>query len=72
MPEHLRRRATQYPPATPMRPSGYGGRPACGGCPPSPSLALLDDAPGIAVVAPPKICAHGARNAAYWGFSATC
>ena len=66
MPEHLRRRATQYPPATPMRPAGYGGVGH------SLSLALLDDAPGIAVVAPPKICSHGARNATRWGLSATC
>jgi len=64
--EHLRRRATQYPPPTPMRPAGYGG------VGPSPSLALLDDAPGIAVVAPPRLCSHGASNAAHWGFSATC
>jgi hypothetical protein len=59
MPEHLRRRATQYPPVTPMRPPGYGG------VGPSPSLALLDDAHGIAVVAPPRICARGARNETY-------
>jgi len=66
MPEHLRRRATQYPPATPMRPPGYGGVGA------SPSLPLLDDAQGIAVVAPPRICPLGAGNAARWGFTATC
>ena len=60
--EHLRRRATQYPPPTPMRPPGYGG------VEPSPSLALLDDAHGIAVVAPPQICHHGAGNAAHRGF----
>jgi len=35
-------------------------------------LALLDDAHGIAVVAPPKICAHGARNETHWGSSTTC
>ncbi len=66
MQEHLRRRATQYPPVTPMRPSGYGGAGA------SLVLALLADAQGIAVVAPPKICPRGARNAAHWGYSATC
>jgi hypothetical protein len=66
MPEHLRRRATRYPPAIPMRPAGYGG------AGPSPSLALLDDAPGIAVVAPPKILPHGARNATHWSCPATC
>ena len=66
MPEHLRRRATQYAPATPMRPAGYGG------VGPSLSLALLDDAPGIAVVAPPMTCPRGARNAAHWGRAATC
>jgi len=60
--EHLRRRVTQYPPPTPMRPAGYGGVGA------SLSLALLDDAHGIGVVAPPKICSHGARNATRWGF----
>jgi len=64
--EHLRRRATRYPPVTPMRPPGYGG------VGPSLSLALLDDAHGIAVVAPPKICAHGARNETHWGSSTTC
>jgi len=40
-----------------MRPPGYGG------VEPSLSLALLDDAPGIAVVAPPKICRRGVHNA---------
>jgi hypothetical protein len=64
--EHLRRRATQYPPITPIRPSGYGGVGA------SLALSLLADAHGIAVVAPPKICPHGARNAAHRGSSATC
>jgi hypothetical protein len=64
--EHLRRRATQYPLVTPMRPAGYGGVGE------SPSLALLDDAHGIAVVAPPRISPHGARNAARLGLSATC
>ena len=66
MPEHLRRRATRYTPPTPMRPAG------CGDVGPFLSLALLDDALGIAVVAPPKICSHGARNATHWAFSATC
>jgi len=64
--EHLRRRATRYPPVTPMRPPGYGGVGA------SLSLALLDDAHGIAVVAPPKISPHGAGNATPWSSSATC
>ena len=66
MPEHLRRRATLYPPATPMRPPGYGG------VGPSPSLAVLNDAQGIAVVAPPRIYPHGARNATHSSLLATC
>ena len=64
--EHLRRRVTPYPPATPARPSGYGG------VGPSPSLAFLYDVRGIAVVAPPGICLHGARNATRRGSAATC
>jgi len=64
--EHPRRRATQYTSATPTRPAGYGG------AGPSPSLALLDDAHGIAIVAPPGICPRGARNATHWSLSAAC
>jgi hypothetical protein len=64
--EHLRRRVTQYRPATPMRPAGYGGVGA------SAALTLLPDAHGIAFVAPPCICPQGARNAAAQGSSATC
>lgn len=63
--EHLRRRATPYAPPTPMRPPG------CGGVGPSLSLALLDEAPDIAVIAPSKSCPHGASNATRW-VSATC
>ena len=40
-----------------MRPAGYGGVGA------SAALALLSDAHGIALVALPGICPHGARNA---------
>jgi len=65
MQEHLRRRVTRYRPATPMRPAGYGG------VGPSAALALLPDAHGIAFVALPSICPHGARNATAQGFSAT-
>ena len=70
--EHLRRQVTQDRPATPMRPAGYGGVGA------SAALALLPDAHGIAIVAPPCICpGHprqrvGARNAAAQGFTAAC
>ena len=64
--EHLRRRVTQYRPATPMRPAGYGGVGA------SAALALLPDAHGIAIVALPNICPHGARNAAARGSLAAC
>ncbi len=64
--EHLRRRVTQYRPATPMRPAGYGGVGA------SAALALLPDAHGIAFVALPSICLHGARNATAQGSSAAC
>ena len=70
--EHLRRRVTQYRPAIPMRPTGYGGVGA------SAALALLPDAHGIAFVALPSICpGHprqrvGARNAAARGSSAAC
>ncbi len=63
---HLRRRVTRYRPATPMRPAGYGGVGS------SAALALLPDAHGIAFVAPPSICSHGARNAAARGSSAAC
>ncbi len=72
MQEHLRRRVTQYRPATPMRPAGYGGVET------SAALALLPDAHGIAFVALPSICpGHprqrvGARNAAAQGSSAAC
>ena len=66
MPEHLRQRATPYPLLTSTHPPGYGG------VEPSPSLALLDDARSIAVVAPPRICPHGAGNAAHWGLSTGC
>jgi len=66
MREHLRRRVTQYRPATPMRPVGYGGVGA------SAALSLLLDAHGIAFVALPGICTHGARNAAAQGFLAAC
>ncbi len=79
MREHLRRRVTQYRPATPMRPVGYGGVGAsaawfaCGSM--SRALALdetlLPDAHGIAFVAPPNICPHGARNATVQGPSET-
>ena len=68
--KHLRRRVTQYRPATPMRPAGYGGAGA------SAALALLPDAHGIAFVALPYICpGHprqrvGARNAVAQGPSA--
>ena len=55
--EHLRRQVKQDRPATPMRPAGYGGVGA------SAALALLSDAHGIALVALPGICPHGARNA---------
>ncbi len=71
MREHLRRRVTQYRPATPMRPAGYGGVGA------SAALSLLPDAHGIAFVAPPNICpGHprqrvGARNATVQGPSET-
>jgi hypothetical protein len=65
MREHLRRRVTQYRPATPMRPVGYGGVGA------SAALSLLPDAHGIAFVAPPNICPHGARNATVQGPSET-
>ncbi len=64
--KHLRRRVTQYRPATPMRPAGYGGVGA------SAALALLPDAYGIAFVALPGIRTHGARNAATQGLSAAC
>jgi len=64
MRKHLRRRVTQYRPATPVRPLGYGGVGT------SAALALLPDTQGIAVVALPGICPHGARNAAAQGFSA--
>ncbi len=66
MREHLRRRVTQYRPATPMRPAGYGGVGT------SAALALLPDAHGIAFVALPSICPHGARNAAAQRSSETC
>jgi len=70
--EHLRRRVTQYRPARPMRPAGYGAVGA------SAALAFLPDAHGIAFVAPPSIYpGHprqrvGARNPAAQGFSAAC
>jgi len=69
--KHLRRQVTQYRPATPMRPAGYGGVGAsaalfaCGSMSRALALdgALLSDAHGIAFVALPGICPHGARNA---------
>jgi hypothetical protein len=70
--EHLRRRVTQYRPATPTRPAGYGAVGA------SAALALLPDAHGIAFVALPSICpGHprqrvGARNVAAQRSSTTC
>ncbi len=72
MREHLRRRATQYRPATPMRPAGYGSVGA------SAALSLLPDAHGIGFVALPGVCTGhprqrvDARNAAAQGFSAAC
>ena len=72
MREHLRRRVTQYRPAPPMRPAGYGAVGA------SAALALLPDAHGIALVALPGICTGhprqwvGTRNAAAQGFTAAC
>jgi hypothetical protein len=60
------RRVTPYSATIPMRPAGYGGVGA------SPSLPLLPDAHGIAFVAPPWICPHGARNATRQGSSAAC
>jgi len=79
MREHLRRRVTQYRPATPMRPAGYGGVGASaawfafGSMSRSPlDGALLPDAHGITFVALLGICTHGARNAATQGSSATC
>jgi hypothetical protein len=66
MREHLRRRVTQHRPAPRMRPTGYGGVGA------SAALSLLPDAHGIAFVALPGICTHGARNAAAHVSSAAC
>ena len=43
-----------------------------GGVGASAALALLPDAHGIAFVALPNICPHGARNAAVQGSSETC
>ncbi len=63
---YRRRRVTPYSATIPMRPTGYSGMGA------SPALPLLPDAHGIAFVAPPWICPHGARNATRQGFSATC
>ncbi len=79
--EHLRRRVTQYRPATPMRPDHRGAAAMVtryGGVGASAALALLPDAHGIAFVALPSICTGhprqrvGARNAAAQGSSATC
>lgn len=66
MPEHLRRRVTRYRPATPICPAGYGAVEAVA------ALSLLPDAQGIAFVALPGICTHGARNAAAQGLAAAC
>ena len=57
---------TTYEPATPLRPSGYGGTG------PSLSLALLDVARCYAIGAPPRIWLRGALNTARPPFSATC
>jgi len=73
--KHHRRRATQYRPTTPMRPTIAAPAamvPGHGGVGASAALALLPDARGIAFVAPPCFCPHGARNAAARGLSATC
>jgi hypothetical protein len=72
--EHVRRRVTQYRPATPMRPDHRGAAAIVtryGGVGASAALALLPDARGIAFVAPPNICPHGARNATVQGPSET-
>ncbi len=79
--KHLRRRVTEYRPATPMRPDHRGAAETVtryGGVGASAVLPLLSDAHGIAVVASPSICpGHprqrvGARNATGRGSSATC
>jgi len=66
MREYRRRRVTPYSATIPMRPMGYGGVGA------SPVFSLLPDTRGIAFVAPPWICPHGARNATCQGSSAAC
>ena len=73
--KHLRRRVTQYRPATPMRPDHRGAAAMVtryGGVGASAALALLPDAHGIAFVALPSICSHAARNAAAQDSSAAC
>jgi len=79
--KHLRRRVTQHRPATPMRPDHRGVAAMVtryGGVGASAALALLPDGnkravlvDGIAFVALPSICPHGARNAVAQGSSAT-
>jgi hypothetical protein len=61
MREYRRRRVTPYSATIPMRPMGYSGVGA------SPAFSLLPDTHGIALVAPPWICPHGARNATRQG-----